>query len=52
MNFEVVHIAEYLYELLNAGRLQINKEYAQQITYHDPVIWAGIMVSMMHRARY
>ncbi|VFU11783.1 Fe-S osidoreductase (fragment) [anaerobic digester metagenome] len=36
MNFEVVHIAEYLYELLNAGRLQINKEYAQQITYHDP----------------
>ncbi len=36
VNFEVVHIAEYLYELLNAGRLQINKEYAQQITYHDP----------------
>ena len=36
VNFEVVHIAEYLYELLNEGRLQIKEEYAQKVTYHDP----------------
>ncbi|OPX90016.1 MAG: Anaerobic glycerol-3-phosphate dehydrogenase subunit C [Pelotomaculum sp. PtaB.Bin104] len=35
-NFEVVHITEFLFQLINEGRLQINKEYAKKITYHDP----------------
>ncbi len=36
VNFEIVHIAEYLFQLINEGRLQISKEYAKKITYHDP----------------
>ncbi|MBS4025345.1 MAG: (Fe-S)-binding protein [Clostridia bacterium] len=36
VNFEVVHITQYLSELINEGRLQINKEYHKKITYHDP----------------
>lgn len=36
VNFEVVHISEYLCELINEGRLQIDKEYAKKVTYHDP----------------
>lgn len=35
-NFEVVHIAQYLHELINEGRLQINKDYEKKVTYHDP----------------
>lgn len=36
VNFEIVHITQYLFELINEGRLQINKEYNKKITYHDP----------------
>jgi Fe-S oxidoreductase len=36
VNFEVVHITQYLSELINEGRLQIEKEYKKKITYHDP----------------
>ena len=36
VNFEVVHISQYLFELVNEGRLQITKEYGKKITYHDP----------------
>lgn len=36
VNFEVVHISQFLSELINDGRLQINKEYGKRITYHDP----------------
>jgi Fe-S oxidoreductase len=36
VNFEVVHISQYLFELINEGRLQISKEYEKKITYHDP----------------
>jgi len=35
-NFEVVHITEYLHELISEGRLQINKDYEKKVTYHDP----------------
>ena len=35
-NFEVVHITEYLEELVNAGRLQFSEEYPKKVTYHDP----------------
>jgi len=36
VNFEVVHASQYVLELMNAGRLELNKEYGKKITYHDP----------------
>ena len=36
VNFEVVHITEYLSQLLDEGRLTISKEFAQKAIYHDP----------------
>jgi Fe-S oxidoreductase len=34
--FEVVHISQYLPELMNQGKLTPTKEYGKKITYHDP----------------
>ena len=36
VNFEVVHISEYVFELINGGRLELNKGYRRKVTYHDP----------------
>jgi len=36
VNFEVVHISQYLFELVNEGRLELKKEYGKKVTYHDP----------------
>jgi Fe-S oxidoreductase len=36
VNFEVVHISQYLFELIKQGRLELSKEYAKKVTYHDP----------------
>ena len=36
VHFEVVHITQYISELINEGRLILNKEYAKKVTYHDP----------------
>jgi Fe-S oxidoreductase len=36
VNFEVIHISQYLSQLMNEGRLEISKEYAKKIAYHDP----------------
>ncbi len=36
VNFEVVHMNQYLLELINDGRLQLNGEFPQKVTYHDP----------------
>jgi Fe-S oxidoreductase len=36
VNFEVVHITQYLLELINEGRLELTKEYGKHVTYHDP----------------
>jgi Fe-S oxidoreductase len=36
VNFEVVHISHYLFELIDKGRLELNKEYRKKVTYHDP----------------
>lgn len=37
VKFEVVHIAQYLFELINDGRLKLNdKAYRKKVTYHDP----------------
>lgn len=34
--FEVVHINQYLLELMDEGRLTLQGEYAKTVTYHDP----------------
>jgi Fe-S oxidoreductase len=36
VNFEVVHITQYVLELINDGRLELTKDYGKKITYHDP----------------
>jgi Fe-S oxidoreductase len=36
VKFEVVHIAQYIHELIEAGRLELTGEYAKKVTYHDP----------------
>jgi len=36
VNFEVIHISQYLFELLQAGRLTLNQEYGKKVAYHDP----------------
>lgn len=34
--FEVIHISQFLFELLREGKLQVTKEYKKRVTYHDP----------------
>jgi Fe-S oxidoreductase len=36
VSFEVIHISEYLSQLINEGRLKPTKEYGKKVTYHDP----------------
>ncbi|UCF09089.1 MAG: (Fe-S)-binding protein [Thermoplasmata archaeon] len=36
VNFEVLHISQYIHELLVKGRLNINKGYKKKVAYHDP----------------
>jgi Fe-S oxidoreductase len=36
VDFEVLHISQYLSELLHEGRLALTKEYGKKVTYHDP----------------
>jgi Fe-S oxidoreductase len=36
VNFEIVHISQFLRELMNDGRLEPAREYEKKITYHDP----------------
>jgi Fe-S oxidoreductase len=36
VKFEVVHISQYLFELISAGRLKFTKSFAKKVTYHDP----------------
>ena len=36
VNFEVVHITQYMLELIAAGRLKIGGGYAKKVAYHDP----------------
>jgi Fe-S oxidoreductase len=35
-NFEVVHTSQYLFQLMNEGKLNPTKEYGKKVTYHDP----------------
>jgi Fe-S oxidoreductase len=36
VSFEVVHISQYLFRLIDAGRLEPTREYGKRVTYHDP----------------
>jgi Fe-S oxidoreductase len=36
VHFEVVHMAQYIFELINEGRLELTGEFAKKVTYHDP----------------
>lgn len=36
VNFDVVHISEFLTELIEQGRLQIKGEFKKKVTFHDP----------------
>lgn len=36
VNFEVIHISQYLLQLLDQGRLQLKKDFPKKVTYHDP----------------
>jgi Fe-S oxidoreductase len=36
VNFEVVHVSQYLLDLINSGRLELTGEYGKKVTYHDP----------------
>jgi len=36
VDFEVIHISQYVSELINEGRLELTKEYGKKVTYHDP----------------
>jgi Fe-S oxidoreductase len=36
VNFEVFHVTQYLFKLINEGKLKLTKEYKKKITYHDP----------------
>ena len=36
VNFEVMHISQYLFQLIAEGRLKISKGYGKKIVYHDP----------------
>ena len=36
VNFEVVHLSQFLLELVRDGRLKLVKPYPRRVTYHDP----------------
>jgi Fe-S oxidoreductase len=36
VQFEVVHMSQFLFELIQEGRLELSKEYGKKVTYHDP----------------
>ena len=36
VNFEVIHVSEYLLQLIREGRLVPTKKYKKKVTYHDP----------------
>ncbi len=35
-DFEVIHVSQYLSQLINEGKLKPTKEYPKRVTYHDP----------------
>ncbi len=35
-NFEVIHLSQYLLELIKEGKLKLTKKLNKKVTYHDP----------------
>ena len=36
VNFDVIHISQYLFQLVHEGKLELHGEYRRRVTYHDP----------------
>ncbi len=36
VDFEIVHISQFLLELIETGKLELGNAYAKKVTYHDP----------------
>lgn len=36
VHFEVIHITQFLYNLIHEGKLGFSKEYSKKVAYHDP----------------
>ena len=36
VNFEIVHISQFLLELINEGKIELTNEVAKKVAYHDP----------------
>lgn len=36
VNFEIVHVTQYLFQLLSEGKLRIRKDFDRKVAYHDP----------------
>ena len=36
VHFEVIHITQFIFDLINDGKLEIKGEYGKKVTYHDP----------------
>lgn len=36
VNFEVIHVSQFLFGLVKEGRLEFTKEYGKKVAYHDP----------------
>jgi Fe-S oxidoreductase len=36
VNFEVIHITQLLFQLIQEGKLEFTKEYGKKVAYHDP----------------
>ena len=36
VNFEILHISQFLTELIEEGRLELSREIGKKVTYHDP----------------
>jgi len=35
-NFEVIHVTQLLFQLIQEGKIEFTKEYGKKVTYHDP----------------
>ena len=36
VHFDMVHISQFIFELIQEGRLDLKKEFAKRVAYHDP----------------
>ncbi len=36
VNFEVIHITQFLLKLIQEGKIEFNKEFNKKVAYHDP----------------